>query len=80
MGRYAIQENKLPYLSASPQALRPRIKHLRPIIAPSSHCWISRRHPHLTGVIRMQQVKWRPRIAAAVVNAEPSIVVLGVQD
>jgi hypothetical protein len=57
-----------------------RIQHLRPVFAPVADSGVGRLHCHLVGVVGVQQVKRWPRIAALVIDTQPTVVVSRVQD
>jgi hypothetical protein len=60
-------------------SLTRRIQHLRTIIAPVADRRVGGRHLHPAGVVGMQQIERRPRIAT-LENAEPTVIVPGVKD
>jgi hypothetical protein len=74
---YDADQHKISDVHAS--SLPWRIKHLWPIVAPLAYGGVRGRHLHPGSVVGVQQVQRRPRIAT-LGNAEPTVIVPGVQD
>jgi hypothetical protein len=59
--------------------LRP-FQHLRAIVAPVADGGVGGCHLHLAGVVRVEKVQGRAWVAALVIDAQPAVLVPGVQD
>jgi hypothetical protein len=60
-------------------SLRP-VEHLGAVVAPVADGRVGWRHLHLAGVVWVKQVERGARITDVIVNAEPSVIGLGVED